>query len=156
MLGMYFDLFVVGSPPSILVVNASSGVLKAIDEAKFEFYFEVISYPSPASVPRVSFNNSDLPEKWQTFYRSTEWTIISLSQVNYYYHFYVGLSVEKFLSEEDSGTYSLTVENMCNSLSTGVSIEGETMWCQLYSPKGHVPVEVKQFFVRTYRSVFRY
>ncbi|XP_065892604.1 uncharacterized protein [Dysidea avara] len=112
-----------GSPPSILVVNASSGVLKAIDEAKFEFYFEVISYPSPASVPRVSFNNSDLPEKWQTFYRSTEWTIISLSQVNYYYHFYVGLSVEKFLSEEDSGTYSLTVENMCNSLSTGVSIE---------------------------------
>jgi len=109
------------------VVNASSGILNAIDEARFEFYFKVISYPSPVSTPHISFNNTDLSEKWQTFYRSTKWNIISSSEIRNYNHFYVGLYIEKFLSEEDVGTYSLTIENECSSISTSVNIEGETI-----------------------------
>jgi len=107
------------------VVNGSHDILKAIDGTKFEFYFEVISYPPPSSVPYVSFNNSDLPVKWQTLYRSTEWVIIPSSQVKEHHHFYVGLFVENFLSEEDSGFYSLKVENMCHSFTADVNIEGE-------------------------------
>ena len=117
----------IGSSPLVSVVNSSGDILKAIDETKFEFYFEVISYPPPLSVPHVSFNNSDLSEKWQTFYRSTEWAIIPSSQVKSHHHFYVGLLVEIFLSEEDSGFYSLEVENMCSSFSADVNIEGELL-----------------------------